>query len=103
MLDGRRERAGVDVERRERRPALHPGFAPVGYIVPTGVLIVPPGAALAGYGFDLIVAPAIVQRDHKRWLEDVLLTRLLPNGKLILVDEVLRPGWATSRPCLLAP
>lgn len=53
---------------------------------PRDLLVVPPGAALVGYGFNLIVAPISVQRDHKTWLEDAL-TRLLPGGKLVLVDE----------------
>lgn len=81
------------MERRASFTTLYvdtrPATPPVGHIVPMGVLLVPPGVALGGFAFDLIVAPASVQRDHKRWLEDVLLPRLLPNGKLILVDDPL--------------
>ena len=50
------------------------------------VMIVSAGAPVSR-AFDLIVVPVHVQREHKRWLEDTLLTRLKPGGRLIIVND----------------
>lgn len=74
------------MERRAEFRVLHVGIASASGYGDYTFMVVSPGHPLSGHCFDLIVAPLSVQREHKRWLEDTLLTRLKPGGKLILVD-----------------
>lgn len=52
-----------------------------------GVTYAPVCYPLSGLGFDLIVVPRNVQQAHKDWV-DSLTTRLLPRGRLVIVDEL---------------
>lgn len=52
-----------------------------------GVTYTPVCYPLSGAGFDLIVVPRDVQRSHKDWV-DSLTTRLLPRGRLVIVDKL---------------
>lgn len=82
------------MERRAEFLALYvlttppPDWLTVGAAFAVGLRVVMPTAALSLLElFDLVVVPISVQREHKRWLEDTLLTRLKPGGRLIIVND----------------
>lgn len=52
-----------------------------------GLLVIPAGYPLSGIGFDLIVVPRAVQREHKDWV-DGLAARLNPRGRMVIVNDL---------------
>lgn len=44
-----------------------------------------PGAYPCGVGFDLIIVRDGIERTHEEWLNDALLCRLMPTGRVVFV------------------
>ena len=74
------------MERRDTFLTLYVG-APTVSNPAAGFMVVPPNTIFSGQSFDLVVVPISVQCEHKRWLEDTLLTRLKSGGRLIIVND----------------